>query len=147
MTDEDFDEETLFDMPSYQDWLNKQNEKLDRQNFDPNATKRAWHIAGETPAKFFGAIAFKAAQPGTANYLRRQGRKAVPGKPGERMFKTAQQMTLLDLQSFLIANYDRRMADAKNEYEFVQEWVETHHGYTVADVYKLAGVPVPSGAA
>lgn len=141
----DAPEEMLFDMPSYQEWLNGQNEQLDNENFPPNATMRAWRIAGETPAKFFGAIAYKAAQPGTGNYLRRQGRKAVPGKPGERLFKSAQQMTLLDLQQFLIANYDRRIADARSERAYVEEWCETHHGYTVEDVYKLAGVPAPAG--
>lgn len=140
----DAPEEMLFDMPSYQDWLNDQNEKLDRKNFDSNATRRAWQIAGETPAKFFGAIAFKAAQPGTANYLRRQGRKAVPAKPGERLFKTPKQFTLLDLQSWIIANYDRRLGDARSERQFVTEWCDSHHGYTVADVYQLAGVPEPA---
>jgi hypothetical protein len=138
-------EEMLFDMPSYQEWLNKQNEQLDRENFPANPCMRGWQIAGETPAKFFGAIAYKAAYPGTANYLRRQGRKAVPGKPGEQLYKTAQQMTLLDLQSFIIANYDRRMADAKTERQFVADWCEAHHGYTIEAVYKLTGVPVPAG--
>lgn len=142
---DEHDEPTLIDMPSYQEWLNKQNEQLDGENFPPNATMRAWRIAGETPAKFFPAIAYKAAQPGTGNYLRRQGRKAVPAKPGERVFKTPQQMTFVDLQGFLIANHDRRLADARSEWKFVADWCESHYGYTVENVYQAAGVPLPTG--
>lgn len=146
MTDAPEEEQPLPEMPSsYRDWLKKQNEKLDGENFAPSASLRKWQIAAETPLKFFVAVAAQAASAGTADYLRRQGRKAVKGADGVVVFKKPQQMTLIDITIFLINNYDRRNADAVSERVTVVEWVESHHGYTVADVYKLAGVPVPAG--
>lgn len=139
------EEGTLFELPSYQEWLNRQNETLDEQEFPPVATRRAWHIAGETPYKFFAAIAYRAAYTGTRDYLRRQGRKAISGGDGEgSAYLPPTQITLPDLQGFLIANYDRRLADAKSERRFVVDWCEAHEGYTAKQVYALAGVPMPT---
>lgn len=147
MTD-DFAEDALPGMPpSYRDWLKKQNEKLDRENVPASTAMRKGRIAIETPLKFFFAVAELAAAGGTADHLRGQGRKAVVTADGEKIYKKPQQMTLLDVTSFLIANHDRRIADAASERATVVEWCETHHGYTIEAVYQLAGVPLPGGAA
>lgn len=139
------EEQSLPEMPpSYREWLKKQNEKLDRENFPASTSLRKWPIASETPLKFFGAVAAQAASVGTADYLRSQGRKAVAATDGGKVFKNPRQMTLVDLTGYLIANHDRRIADAQSERATVVEWCGTHHGYGVADVYKLAGVPVPA---
>ena len=148
MTDDFADDETLPEMPpSYRDWLKKQNEKLDSENVPGSTAVRKGRIAVETPLKFFFAVAEVAAAGGTADYLRSQGRKAVADAGGGKVYKKPEQMTLLDLTGYLIDNHDRRIADAVSERATVAEWCETHHGYTIEDVYKLAGVPIPAGDA
>jgi hypothetical protein len=144
MTEDNEDTDTLVSVPSYQDWLNDQNAKLDADGFDPVTVRRAWHIAGETPLKFFTAAAYRAAYAGTRGYLRRQGRRAVPAaEGGHRQYLRPEQMELPDIQAFLIANFDRRLADVRAEREFVKEWCAAHEGYTPADVYGLAGLKMP----
>ena len=87
----------LFNMPSYQDWLNKMNSHLDAKQVPPVTTQRAWLAAAETPLKFFIAVAYRAAVPGTRSYLRRQGRK--PAVFGSQADRTAGLAQLPDCQS------------------------------------------------
>lgn len=143
----DEEEAVLFEAPSYQKWLNEQNEKLDADKFPPVAVRRAWHIAGETPAKFFSAIAFRAAYGGTRNWLRRQNRKAVPSNEDDapKQYLKPEQMELPDLLGFLIANFDRRLADIESERRFVEDWcaVPGRSMYTPTAIYRQAGVVMP----
>jgi len=136
----------LFNMPSYQDWLNKMNSHLDAKQVPPVTTQRAWLAAAETPLKFFIAVAYRAAVPGTRSYLRRQGRKAIRDSEGRQQYLDPKQIELPGLLSFLIANHDRRLADARSERDFVARWCEAHTDHTPQQLYKLAGVPMPKVA-
>jgi hypothetical protein len=142
--DEDEDN-TLIRMPSYREWLNTQNDAMDQRAEPPSARNRAWKIAGETPLKFFTAIAYRAAYGGTSDYLRRQNRKSVPvGTEEERLHLNPEQMELPQIQAFLIANYDRRLADVTSERRFVADWCDAHSGFTPSQVYAMAGVKMPA---
>lgn len=146
MTDEaPEDENTLIKMPSYREWLNGENTRLDEEGDPPSARVRSWKLAGDTPLKFFTAIAYRAAYSGTAEYLRRQNRRVVPvGSDDDRLALKPDQMELPQIQAFLIANYDRRLADARSERRFVEDWCAEHEGFTPKQVYKMAGVTMPS---
>lgn len=136
----------LFEMSSFQEWLNDQNAKLDGDGVAPNAVDRAWRIAGETPLKFFTAVAYRAAYGGTRNFLRRQNRRAVPtGDGSHRHYLSPEQMELPNVLAFLIANSDRRLADVRAERRFIKDWCEAHEGYAPEAIYALAGVSMPAG--
>lgn len=135
------------DMPSYTEWLRQQNAKLDADGVPPSAVQRAHLIAARTPLAYLHATAYRAAYAGARNYLRSQHRKAIDADNGTLYLK-AEQMELSQLEGFLMANSDRRMADAKSERKFVTLWCEVHQdaGLTPADIYGQLQIPVPVDA-
>lgn len=137
--------DTLFDLPSYADWLRLQNEDLDAAGFPPSAARRAQYVASRTPLLYLEAVANRAAYQGTINYLKRQNRKAVTVDEKTSLYLKPEQLQLSQLEGWLVANYDRRIADAQAELKWVTDWCSAHpeSQLTAGDIYAKVGIEMP----
>lgn len=131
--------------PAYTEWLRAMNQKMDTQGVPRSATIRARKLARWTPRWYRRDTAYRAARDGTIGYLRGQNARAIPAQthPGKAYIKV-EQMTLIDLQAFLIDNHDSRTADVRAEVAFVRKWCAIHATYTVEQVYNLVGLTPPA---
>ena len=138
----------LFDggLPSLTEYCNERWAELEEQEAPPVARYRAEHMAAGIPLHLLNAVAIRCMLDEARRRFRSQGRKAVPD--GDRTgYWTPEQMALPDIQAFILANFDRRIADVKSELEFVRSWCASHPGHGVQDLYRSVGLtPPPDGA-
>src|SRR5258708_4742358 len=139
--------EPMFDgLPSLTDYCNEKWAELEARDAPPVARYRAEHMAAGIPLYLLNAVALRCMLDDARRRFRKQGRKAVPA--GDRMgYLRPEQMMLPDIQAFILANYDRRLADAKSELQFVRSWSASNPQHSTNDVYLSVGLKPPTEAA
>jgi hypothetical protein len=129
-------------LPSLTDYCNEKWAALEEQGAPPVARYRAEQMAAGIPLSLLGAVGLRCMLDESRRRLRAEGKKAIPaGDQAE--YRHPEQMALPDIQAFILANYDRRMADAKSELEFVQRWCDSHPSHDANDVYSGVGLKPP----
>jgi hypothetical protein len=136
--------EPMFDggLPSLTEYCNQKWAELEEQGAPPLSRYRAEHMAAGIPLHLINAVALRCMLDETRRRFRRSGRKSVPDGDKSGYWR-ADQMALADIQAFILANFDRRIADAKSELEFVRKWCESHPDHDEQHVYKRVGLNVP----
>jgi hypothetical protein len=137
----------MFDggLPSLTEYCNHRWAELEEQSAPPVTRYRAERMAAEIPLHLINAVAIRCMLDETRRRFRSQGRKSVPD--GDRSgYWQPEQMALPDIQAFILANFDRRIADAKSELEFVRKWCATHPGHDEQELYKSVGLAPPEQA-
>ena len=134
----------LFDdgLPSLTDYCNRRWAELEERGAPPAARYRAEHMAAGIPLHLLNAVAIRCMLDEARRRFRSQGRKSVPD--GDRRgYWRPEQMALPDIQAFILANYDRRIADAKSELDFVRRWCASHSGHDEQELYRSIGLKPP----
>ena len=137
--------EPLFEglLPSLSEYCNEKWAQLDADGAPPNARYRAEYMAAYLPTYLHNACTLRAMVDEARRRFRQQGHKAV--KAGDQMaYLAPAQMALPDIQAFILANHDRRIADAKSELDFVRAWCESNSQHTEVEVYRSVGLTPPS---
>lgn len=136
--------EPMFEgLPSNIEYVNEKWAELEDQDAPASARYRADYMAAWMPHHLVTAVAVRCMVDESRRRFRRAGLKAIPA--GDRNeYRAPFQMELPDIQAFVLANHDRRLADAKSEAAFVGAWCESHPQYTPAAVYKSVGLTPPS---
>jgi hypothetical protein len=131
-------------LPSLTEYCNEKWAKLEAEGAPPSTRYRAEYMAAYIPAYLLSAVAKRAMLDEARRRFRQQGLKAV--KAGDQMaYLAPAQMALPDIQAFILANHDRRLADAKSELGFVRAWCESNDSqYTEIEVYRSVGLQPPA---
>jgi hypothetical protein len=139
-------QEPMFDgLPSLTEYCNEKWAELEAQGAPASARYRADYMAAWMPHNLVTAVAMRCMTDEARRRFRAAGMKSVPA--GDRNeYRHAGQMALPDIQAFVLANHDRRIADAKSELAFVGAWCESHGQYSPADVYRSVGLKAPGAS-
>ncbi len=139
--------EPMFEgLPSLTDYCNEKWAELETRGAPPVARYRAEHMAAGIPLHLLNAVALRCMLDDSRRRFRRQGRKAVPA--GDQLgYLRAEQMSLPDIQAFILVNHDRRLADATSELEFVRAWCKSNSQHDEAEVYRSVGLKPPEASA
>lgn len=134
----------MFDrgLPSLTEYCNERWAEFEAEGAPPTARYRAEKMAADIPLYLLNAVALRAMLDDARRRFRRAGKKAIPAGD-QQEYRPAHQMALPDIQAFILANYDRRLADVKSEREFVRKWCESHPQHSEASVYGSVGLKPP----
>jgi hypothetical protein len=140
--------EPMFDegLPSLNEYCAEKWAALEDRGAPPVVRYRAEHMAAGIPLHLLNAVALRCMLGEARRRFRAQGRKSVPAGDQSGYLK-AEQMALPDVQAFILANYDRRLADATSELEFVRTWCASNPQHSADDVYSSVGLKPPEASA
>lgn len=133
-------------LPSLAEYCNDRWENLESEGAPPTVRYRAEKMAADIPLYLLSAVALRCMLDDCRRRFRAAGKKSIPAGD-QQEYRHATQMTLPDIQAFILANHDRRLADAKSERDFVRTWCESHPQHTETSVYGSVGLKPPADGA